>query len=137
TNDPKQVERLATPEAAERLGPETVLFLANYLSTKSVDRAIGLLRVVQERFPGDFWLNITLANALERKSWRELADYRLWEEVGRCLAAALALRPDDPGLQGRLGHALVQGASLTLAWLSCDEPSPANLTTQGATLSSP
>jgi eukaryotic-like serine/threonine-protein kinase len=106
TNDLAAVERLATPEAIQRQGPETVLLLANYLWSRSLGRAIEVLRLAQTRFPGDFWITYTLAAALDQKCVFELADADRYEDVVRYYSAALALWPDSFEVLVRTGHAL-------------------------------
>jgi Tfp pilus assembly protein PilF len=106
SNNLTAVERLATPEALLRHGPETVLLLADYLRYRSLHRAIAVLRSAQERFPGDYWIVSTLADLLENQNVYDLADESSYEEEVRYRTAALALRPDSVDALVRLGHAL-------------------------------
>jgi tetratricopeptide (TPR) repeat protein len=63
-------------------------------------RAVGLLREGQRRYPGDFWVNHQLAFLLmEGKPSQP-------EEAIRFYTAALALRPQSPGVYLNLGNAL-------------------------------
>ncbi len=105
-NDLAAVERLTTPEALERQGPETVLLLAGYLQTRKLNRAIAVLRSAYARFPGDYWIVVTLARALEDRNTYELAEAAAYEEEVRFRTAALALRPDSHDALLTLGHAL-------------------------------
>jgi tetratricopeptide (TPR) repeat protein len=63
-------------------------------------RAVGLLREGQRRYPGDFWVNHQLARLLEMGKPPQL------EEAIRFYTAALALRPQSPGVYLNLGNAL-------------------------------
>jgi eukaryotic-like serine/threonine-protein kinase len=107
-NDPKEVERLATPEALARQGPEVVLFVGNYLRFRSLDQAITVLRTGQERFPGDFWILYLLAQTLAQKNTLELADTVRYEEPVRYYTAALALQPNNVNVLVELGLVLAQ-----------------------------
>jgi tetratricopeptide (TPR) repeat protein len=62
--------------------------------------AVGLLRQAQARHPMDFWINHELALALHRQ--RPARD----EESVGYFRAALALRPNSPGVHLNLGNAL-------------------------------
>jgi serine/threonine-protein kinase len=62
--------------------------------------AAKLLRRVQARYPGDFWVNENLGAALQRVTPPER------DEAVRFLTAAVALRPDSPGAHLNLGGAL-------------------------------
>src|SRR5262249_52461010 len=64
------------------------------------EEAVALLRRAQGQHPGDFWLNHDLAYTLAA-----LPAPRLDEAVGY-YRAALALRPDSPGVHLNLGYAL-------------------------------
>jgi serine/threonine protein kinase/Tfp pilus assembly protein PilF len=70
------------------------------------ERALSLLRQVQERHPDDFWANHHLAIYL-----RNSHPYRL-EDAVRYFSIAVALRPQSPGARLNLGEALLEGGQL-------------------------
>jgi serine/threonine protein kinase/Flp pilus assembly protein TadD len=63
--------------------------------------AVGLLRRAAQRYPGDFWVNHRLGEALRVQG--KSADLA---EVVRYLTVAMALRPDCHGTHHQLGNAL-------------------------------
>jgi Flp pilus assembly protein TadD len=66
-----------------------------------LQEATALLRRTQEQYPGDFWLNHTLAHYLVSRGTP------LWNEAIPFYTAAVALRPDSAGARLNLGVALV------------------------------
>jgi serine/threonine-protein kinase len=93
------LERLAREAEAKvkALPPELLVVLAGVLQAREGD-PVPLLTAAQARHPGDFWLNLILANALmrEKKSAEALGYSR----------AALALRPDAAMAHCELATAL-------------------------------
>jgi serine/threonine protein kinase/Tfp pilus assembly protein PilF len=76
--------------------PSTLILLGTYLSTQGeAEAAIDLLRQAQRRYPGDFWLNLKLANFL----W--LATQH--DDAIRFFTAAAAIRPESPAAIAQLG----------------------------------
>ncbi len=105
-DDWEEVERLARPEALARQPPQTVLLLADYLRPRSRDRAAGLLRAAQARFPADFWINFALADALYQKHFAALAEPAQYEDAVRFFTTARALRPGNLQVQALQGWSL-------------------------------
>jgi tetratricopeptide (TPR) repeat protein len=102
--DPKRDElhRLARmPEALDQ-PPSCLALLADALGrmADSPLAAVDLLEAAQRKHPGDFWLNHELAFYLE-----ELNPPRSADAVG-FFRAALALRPNSPGVHHNLGRSL-------------------------------
>jgi tetratricopeptide (TPR) repeat protein len=99
SGDRRALERLAA-EVREASGaeqpPQLLMTLAGLLEEVGGDPA-PLLRAVQRRRPGDFWLNSALGKVL--------LETRPAESVG-FLRAALVLRPRDPVVTFDLGWAL-------------------------------
>ena len=62
--------------------------------------AAKLLREAQRRYPADFWVNQNLGDVLQRVTPPER------DEAVRFLTAAVALRPESPGVHLNLGFAL-------------------------------
>jgi serine/threonine-protein kinase len=96
--DRAALEKLAgLPEVSDQ-PPSVVALLGEALARAgAVDRAVNVLRAAQRRRPDDFWLNHELAYYLVRltppKREEAVAYYR----------AALALRPESPGVWNNLG----------------------------------
>jgi serine/threonine protein kinase/Flp pilus assembly protein TadD len=79
--------------------PALLVLLAQSLPSSKVPAKLEFLGRVQSAYPGDFWANVQYAVALvETKPAR-------WEEAIRYYNAALALRPDNPGVYFNLGIA--------------------------------
>jgi tetratricopeptide (TPR) repeat protein len=82
------------------LPPVTLVLLAAYLGECGRrPEATSLMRRAQERHPGDFWINHTLAFLLVHLSPPR------WEEAIPFYTAAVALRPDSAGARINLAHA--------------------------------
>jgi eukaryotic-like serine/threonine-protein kinase len=97
--DRETLKKLAASARGSPLPGPTLLLLADALrSTGATEDALALLRQAQQRCPGDFWINHTLATHLYNR--------RQWEGAVRYLTAAAALRPDSPIVQVNLGSAL-------------------------------
>ncbi len=94
------VELARDPEAAAQ-PPPTVLLLGKVLLSVGERPLAGeVLRSAQHRHPDDFWINQNLAVYL-----MESKPIRVSEAIGY-YRAALAQRPDSPGVHFNLGHAL-------------------------------
>jgi tetratricopeptide (TPR) repeat protein len=61
---------------------------------------VELLRRAQRQYPADFWVNHNLGVVLQEVSPPQR------EEAVRFLTAAVALRPESPGVHLNLGNAL-------------------------------
>jgi serine/threonine-protein kinase len=69
-------------------------------------RAAGVLRSARRRFPGDFWVNLNLADHLAKaRNTRDRAD-KYWTEALRYGTAAVAIRPQSYIARYDLGEAL-------------------------------
>jgi eukaryotic-like serine/threonine-protein kinase len=100
--DRAALEELASRKEVEELPPSTIVLLGRKLQTAGAGaKAIEVLAAGQHRFPTDFWLNIELARMLR---WH-VKPPRYEESVGYC-RAALAIRPDSPGVWVGLGTTL-------------------------------
>jgi serine/threonine-protein kinase len=100
--NPDLLKRLARrPEALEQ-PPGCLSLVADVLGRllHSPDDAVELLRAAQRRHPDNFWLNHDLAFYLQ-----SLTPPRP-EEAAAFYRAALAVRPDSPGVHHNLGRAL-------------------------------
>jgi tetratricopeptide (TPR) repeat protein/serine/threonine protein kinase len=97
----EQVRKLAQEPAVHSLPAATLVFLAHELTAmKEWAAAERVLRAGLQRKPGDFWLNHDLGMLLNGGQRARP------EEAVRYLTAALALRPDSPGVHRNLGVAL-------------------------------
>jgi tetratricopeptide (TPR) repeat protein len=96
--DRQALEKLAR-ELDVTTQPAEVLFLLDrgLHAQGATEGAVALLRRAQEAFPGDFWINHNLGIAL--------VDCRppQYDEAIRFLTAAVALRPNSPGVSFNLG----------------------------------
>jgi serine/threonine-protein kinase len=91
----------------------SLVLLADMLSRAGEsDQAAQVLRDAWRRFPGDFWVNISLA----MNSWSEAnQQFSRSEEAFQFLRAAVALRPESPAAHAELGHALMTTRELDAA----------------------
>jgi tetratricopeptide (TPR) repeat protein/serine/threonine protein kinase len=100
--DGTALTKLAQEPAVLDLPPATLDIVAKGLAQRREWAAAEqLLRAGLERNPGDFWLNLELGTLLENREPQRA------EEAVRYLTAALALRPDSPGVHLNLGLALL------------------------------
>jgi serine/threonine-protein kinase len=84
--DEKRLARLAAQAPPSALTPNLAAALGNRLTRRKEGQA--LLLAAQQRYPGDFWLNLNLGNSLMlRGNPQEAEGY---------FRAALAIRPDSP-----------------------------------------
>jgi serine/threonine protein kinase/Flp pilus assembly protein TadD len=106
SRDAGQLEHLVRSAPVEKLPAPTLGLLGTWLLSESLpfglrDKAlqsgVEILRRAQRRYPGDFWINQSLAKAL--------APSRLEEAIG-FYRTAVALRPLSPGAHLNLGNAL-------------------------------
>jgi tetratricopeptide (TPR) repeat protein/serine/threonine protein kinase len=98
--DREALKELAASEQVEDLPPSSVVLLANALRQAGArNRAVEVLRKAQRLRPDDLWLNHTLAAFLyfskPSRAEEALGYYR----------AALAIRPQSPGIHLNLGVA--------------------------------
>jgi serine/threonine protein kinase/Flp pilus assembly protein TadD len=99
TADPESLKKLAASASITSLPAPTLLLLADALTATGAGNAgLALLRQGQQHYPGDFWINHTLA--------RCLYDRRRWDEAIRFYTGAIAVRPESPGAHVNLGSAL-------------------------------
>ncbi len=83
------------PESLDR--HSAYLLAIGLRDTGHEEDAIRVLRVAQGRYPGDLWINYTLAETLSRQRPTR------WDEVVRFYTVVRAIRPE---LSHALGHAL-------------------------------
>jgi serine/threonine protein kinase/tetratricopeptide (TPR) repeat protein len=95
------VKQLARETNVSLQAPEAGLLLARALmranGNLTSQEAEAVLRELQRRYPGDFWINTELANCLPGN--------KLAEEIG-FRRIAVALRPGSPGALSALGQRL-------------------------------
>jgi serine/threonine-protein kinase len=104
--DQKALLRLADAKEVARQPARTMLLLARTFRFHSLRRTVELLRPAQERFPGDFWINLELASALFDSLRFTHQDPANYDEPIRFATAALALRPTNSRLHAMLGLTL-------------------------------
>jgi tetratricopeptide (TPR) repeat protein len=107
---PATLEALAKDIDVRQQPPSYLVLVVSALPRKSPSR-LDLLRRVQFAYPGDFWVNLLLGD--------ELLHTEKDAEAIRYYTAALAIRPDNPGvLLNRalaLGHLGKEGAAAARA----------------------
>jgi superkiller protein 3 len=97
----EELERLAGAAPLGELSATTLNLLGDLLSTEgATEAAVSVRRTGLRRYPADFWLNHYLAYDLT-----ELQPPQLDEAIGY-YRAALALRPESPGVHLNLSNAL-------------------------------
>jgi hypothetical protein len=102
-------QRLARGADGDRLSPVKLMALAESLERSGGD-ALSLLRRSLWRHPSDFWLNLTLANALLRGRPPWQGEEGRPEQPGAALryyGPALAVRPEVGAVYVNLGVALM------------------------------
>jgi serine/threonine protein kinase/Flp pilus assembly protein TadD len=104
----QQPEALGQPAAG-------LVTLALVLSAHDLPAAVDFLRRAQQRHPDDFWINHNLARYL-----KQVKPPQLDEAIG-FYRAALALRPQSPGVHLNLGNALRDKGQLDGAILAYRE----------------
>jgi tetratricopeptide (TPR) repeat protein/tRNA A-37 threonylcarbamoyl transferase component Bud32 len=101
--DGKALDELLASADVEKLLPTTpslLGFSSNKHANVSVQRVESLLRRAQQRHPADFWINHDLARLLSGGQPPQL------EEAIGYYRAAVALRPQSPGVHINLGDTL-------------------------------
>ncbi len=105
--DERSLEELARKVDAASQPPEELFLLCFSLREAGREAAgLSLLKRARDAFPADFWINHDLGVMLQYCRPPQPA-----EEV-RFLTAAVALRPDNAGVQLNLGRALYEGGRL-------------------------
>jgi serine/threonine protein kinase/Tfp pilus assembly protein PilF len=100
-NDARAADELVASALKDELSPTMAVLLSRMTrGTPAVNRMIGILRKVRQRYPADFSVNYELASCLCTLKSPCL------EEAIRYLTAAVALRPESPGARVCLGVAL-------------------------------
>jgi serine/threonine-protein kinase len=109
-NDLPALKKVAAAARDQKLSPASATALAKALQSAGEGTvAVDLLRAVQQRHPGDFWVNHDLGYWL-----MELKPPRPAEAIGY-YRAALAVRSRSPGAYVNLGAALAEQGSLVEA----------------------
>jgi tetratricopeptide (TPR) repeat protein len=102
--DDKTLNDLLDSAEVDKLLPTTIQSILGFSHPEhknvSVERAAALLRRAQQRQPADFWINHDLAVLLHHAQPPQLED-----AIGY-LRAAVALRPQSPGVHNNFGNAL-------------------------------
>jgi serine/threonine-protein kinase len=102
-DDRDSMKRLAaSPEVLQQAAPTLHLLALGLGHLSGPEAAVALLRKAQQQHPGDFWINVRLADFLGA-----LKPPRREEQV-RYYTAALAVHPDAVWINNSLGVALVQ-----------------------------
>jgi serine/threonine protein kinase/Flp pilus assembly protein TadD len=105
--DWKAVEQLLRAVDATRQPPALLLQLADALPAEQKVARLDFMRKIQGAYPADLWANHELA-------WELIATGRQGEAI-RYLTAALALRPDSPGIYLNRGSCLLEAKELDAA----------------------
>jgi tetratricopeptide (TPR) repeat protein len=96
------LEKLTASALIDQLPASTLALLGQVLREAGASQsAAEVLRQGQQRYPADFWINHKLAFILENY----MRPAQLDEAIG-CYRAALALRPESPGVHLNIGSAL-------------------------------
>jgi tetratricopeptide (TPR) repeat protein/tRNA A-37 threonylcarbamoyl transferase component Bud32 len=108
------LKRLAQERRSLAQPPVTALILAGYLwrAGEQAD-AVGVVRRAQQRHPGDFWLNYTLAARLR------VSEPSRKEEALGFYRAAVAVRPQSAGGHASLGAVLSEQGRYQEAEAAC------------------
>jgi tetratricopeptide (TPR) repeat protein/tRNA A-37 threonylcarbamoyl transferase component Bud32 len=112
-----KVEKLAAQAEVGRYHPAVLVGLVRNLPEEAQAGQVLLLRRTQQQYPGDFWVNMALGNALYRSIFRSGVDRAARGEelpvVNEAVAywrVAVGLRPGNAPAHTNLGVALkVQG----------------------------
>jgi serine/threonine-protein kinase len=88
--------RLAATEKFKEQQPQTIVLLARRLWSRYPNRAGEVLRVAQQRFPSDFWINHLLSMVIFHRVSTTFADRAEFDEAIRFATVAQALRPNNP-----------------------------------------
>jgi serine/threonine protein kinase/tetratricopeptide (TPR) repeat protein len=102
-NSPEILKNLAAAAPVHELPPSTLMLLGEALGNRgAVAQAVTLLRQAQLLYPGDFWINHTLAHWLSEGVSPQL------DEALRFYTAAAVLRPQSMGARQNVGAVLWQ-----------------------------
>jgi serine/threonine protein kinase/Flp pilus assembly protein TadD len=93
------LEQLAREADVRKQPPSFLLFVAENLPAQMRPTRLDLFRRIQRAHPADLWANKMLASELQTNNGQQA-------ETIRYYTAALALRPDNPGLYFNRGFAL-------------------------------
>ena len=93
-DDPAALRELADRAPVAEQSPQLLAVLGARLRAKKLD-AVGFLERVASAYPGDFWVNVEMGNAL--------CDQSKWGEAIGYYRTALALRPETVSLRYALG----------------------------------
>jgi tetratricopeptide (TPR) repeat protein/tRNA A-37 threonylcarbamoyl transferase component Bud32 len=97
------LKQLVVKARTKRLPPSTLVLIGMILRREgNIPGAIRLLRKAQQQYPGDIWVNHSLAIDLVKKNPPE------FQEAIRFFTAGVALRSQSPSLYVDLGFALYQ-----------------------------
>jgi tetratricopeptide (TPR) repeat protein len=108
------LKELAVSALTEPRLPATVVILGRaLLQSGAVAQAATLLREAQRRHPDDFWINFELSISLATLK------RPAWDDALRFSAAAVALRPQSPGMQVYLSFLLLGKGELDEAIAAC------------------
>jgi Flp pilus assembly protein TadD len=111
--DDKTLNDLLDSAEVDKLLPTTIQSIRAFSLPEhkkvSMERAAALLRRAQQRQPADFWINHDLAMLLHHAQPPQL------EEAIGYLRAAVALRPQTPGVHYNLGVVLTDKGQLDAA----------------------
>jgi tetratricopeptide (TPR) repeat protein len=100
-SDPRALEKVVASDLSDKLSQASAAALSRCaLGTGAAEQVLRILRQLQQRYPGDFWVNFELGSCLF--DWQPP---RL-EEAIRYYTAAVALRPQSSGAHTNLGNAL-------------------------------
>jgi tetratricopeptide (TPR) repeat protein/serine/threonine protein kinase len=97
----EELEGLAVSAPDDKQSLNDVFIIAQLIQNKSPTLAVKLLRKEQMRNPADFWINEALGHTLAFT-----INPPHWDEAIGFLRAALAIRPQSPGIHLNLGLAL-------------------------------
>lgn len=97
-DNPRALLKLTKEAPLDGLSPQLLAAVGGMLGRDGIE----LLRAAQRRYPQDFWLNLTLADALT--NWL----YSYWEEAIGFYRAALAVRPNLSQIHQSLAQALLR-----------------------------
>jgi serine/threonine-protein kinase len=115
-NRPRDLKKLIALCRSDEVQSATAVLLAILCTgTPAAKNAVVVMRKVRQRYPGDFWVNHSLAFLNLRMRPPHL------EEAIRYFTAAVALRPQSPGSHLNLGSALEKVGRLDEAIDACRE----------------
>jgi tetratricopeptide (TPR) repeat protein len=124
--DKKVLQYLAAEAEKASLPTRSLHLLGWYLASAGAgETAAKVLRKAQQQHPDDFWINHDLAFYLEKLGQPV--------EALRFYSAALAIRPQSPGANVNLGHALRATGALDEAIAAYRRLSTSNRTTRWPT----